>query len=115
MGSLFIGACIHSGRRSRRWSPFPARNSELDGKFASGNPLLNQRSGNLGSTETTSPRSPSCHRPRRAPGPTASAVQALRRHIGGDEEGREAAAGEQGELWLGGPMVVKGYWAWLDR
>jgi long-chain acyl-CoA synthetase len=27
-----------------------------------------------------------------------------------DEDGREVAAGEQGELWLGGPMVVKGYW-----
>jgi len=27
-----------------------------------------------------------------------------------DEAGREVAHGEQGELWLGGPMVVKGYW-----
>ena len=27
-----------------------------------------------------------------------------------DAAGREVAAGEQGELWLGGPMVVKGYW-----
>jgi O-succinylbenzoic acid--CoA ligase len=27
-----------------------------------------------------------------------------------DDDGREVAAGEQGELWLGGPMVVKGYW-----
>ena len=27
-----------------------------------------------------------------------------------DDAGREVAAGEQGELWLGGPMVVKGYW-----
>ena len=26
------------------------------------------------------------------------------------EDGREAAAGETGELWIGGPGVVKGYW-----
>ncbi|MDM0002394.1 AMP-binding protein [Variovorax sp. J22P240] len=28
-----------------------------------------------------------------------------------DEEGREVAPGETGELWIGGPMVVPGYWA----
>jgi long-chain acyl-CoA synthetase len=27
-----------------------------------------------------------------------------------DETAREVPAGEEGELWLGGPMVVKGYW-----
>lgn len=27
-----------------------------------------------------------------------------------DEEGREVAPGEQGELWIAGPMVVPGYW-----
>ncbi len=27
-----------------------------------------------------------------------------------DAEGREVATGEPGELWIGGPMVVKGYW-----
>lgn len=27
-----------------------------------------------------------------------------------DDEGREVATGEEGELWLGGPMVVQGYW-----
>ena len=27
-----------------------------------------------------------------------------------DDEGREAAPGEAGELWIGGPMVVPGYW-----
>ncbi len=28
-----------------------------------------------------------------------------------DEAGREVPAGETGELWIGGPMVVPGYWA----
>ncbi len=27
-----------------------------------------------------------------------------------DEQGREVAPGEQGELWIAGPMVVPGYW-----
>ncbi len=27
-----------------------------------------------------------------------------------DTEGREVAPGETGEIWIGGPMVVKGYW-----
>ena len=27
-----------------------------------------------------------------------------------DEDGREVAPGESGELWIGGPMVVPGYW-----
>jgi len=28
-----------------------------------------------------------------------------------DDEGREVPAGDTGELWIGGPMVVPGYWA----
>ena len=28
-----------------------------------------------------------------------------------DDEGREVATGSTGELWIGGPMVVPGYWA----
>ena len=28
-----------------------------------------------------------------------------------DDEGREVAPGATGELWIGGPMVVPGYWA----
>ena len=27
-----------------------------------------------------------------------------------DDDGREVGTGQEGELWLGGPMVVKGYW-----
>ena len=28
-----------------------------------------------------------------------------------DDDGREVPPGETGELWIGGPMVVPGYWA----
>ena len=28
-----------------------------------------------------------------------------------DDDGREVAPGQTGELWIGGPMVVPGYWA----
>jgi len=31
-----------------------------------------------------------------------------------DDDGREVAAGVSGELWIGGPMVVRGYWDNLE-
>ena len=31
-----------------------------------------------------------------------------------DEQGCEVAAGQEGELWIGGPMVVPGYWCNAD-
>ena len=64
-----------------------------------------------GATETTSPA-------------TVMPIGATRAHIDSvgvaapcaelicvDSHGRELAAGEAGELWIGGPMVVPGYWA----
>jgi long-chain acyl-CoA synthetase len=27
-----------------------------------------------------------------------------------DDDGRECAPGEQGEIWMAGPMVIPGYW-----
>jgi hypothetical protein len=57
-------------------------NSGLYGKLTSGNPLLNQRSGNLGSTETTFPVTimpPSDTYAR----PDSVGCAGLRRHIGG--------------------------------
>ena len=32
-----------------------------------------------------------------------------------DDDGRELPPGETGELWIGGPMVVPGYWAQLRK
>ena len=63
-----------------------------------------------GSTETTSPvtmmpPSETCARPDSVGcGVPCADILVV------DDDGREVAAGEQGELWLGGPMVVKGYW-----
>ena len=63
-----------------------------------------------GATETTSPA-------------TVMPAQLTREHLASvgrpvacaevavmDEDGRELPPGEEGELWLKGPMVVKGYW-----
>ena len=63
-----------------------------------------------GSTETTSPvaimpPSETCARPD-----SVGCAVPCADILVVDDEGREVAAGEQGELWLGGPMVVKGYW-----
>ncbi len=64
-----------------------------------------------GSTETTSPATVMPHGPAAGradsvgvPVPCAD-IRVM------DDAGRELPAGETGELWIGGPMVVPGYWA----
>jgi acyl-CoA synthetase (AMP-forming)/AMP-acid ligase II len=63
-----------------------------------------------GSTETTSPTT------IMPPGQTASHSDSVGRALPCaqiaimDEAGREVPRGEPGEIWIGGPMVVKGYW-----
>lgn len=63
-----------------------------------------------GSTETTSPAT------IMPPGQTADHSDSVGRALPCarivimDEAGREAPRGEPGEIWIGGPMVVKGYW-----
>src|SRR5262249_24338165 len=63
-----------------------------------------------GSTETTSPVTlmPPSETPAR-PDSVGCAVPCADILVV-DDDGHEVAAGEQGELWLGGPMVVKGLW-----
>jgi long-chain acyl-CoA synthetase len=78
-------------------------------RFARMLPLLSLMNA-YGSTETTSPvtimpPSETCARPNSV-GCAVPCADILVM----DDEGREVASGEQGELWLGGPMVVKGYW-----
>jgi long-chain acyl-CoA synthetase len=63
-----------------------------------------------GATETTSPTT------IMPPGRTAERPDSVGRVVPCgdlrvmDAEGREVAPGEAGEIWIGGPMVVKGYW-----
>lgn len=64
-----------------------------------------------GATETTSPTSimPLGHTAR-APDSIGCVVPCGEVKIM-DEEGREVPPGEPGEIWVSGPMVVRGYWA----
>jgi acyl-CoA synthetase (AMP-forming)/AMP-acid ligase II len=63
-----------------------------------------------GSTETTSPAT------MMPPQETAARLDSVGRAVACgeilvmDENGREVPAGTEGEIWLRGPMVVKGYW-----
>lgn len=63
-----------------------------------------------GATETTSPATimPIGHTPGRLDSVGRAVPCAEIRVM--DAEGREVPAGETGELWIRGPMVVKGYW-----
>src|SRR6185437_10986004 len=63
-----------------------------------------------GATETTSPTS------IMPPGDGAAHPDSVGRVVPGgsvrvvDAEGRDLPAGEAGEIWIAGPMVVPGYW-----
>jgi long-chain acyl-CoA synthetase len=63
-----------------------------------------------GSTETTSPVTmmPPSETARRAD--SVGCALPCGDILVMDDDGREVAPGSEGELWLGGPMVVKGYW-----
>jgi O-succinylbenzoic acid--CoA ligase len=63
-----------------------------------------------GSTETTSPVTmmPPSETPRRSD--SVGCALPCADILVMDEAGREVPPGVEGELWLGGPMVVKGYW-----
>ena len=63
-----------------------------------------------GSTETTSPATmmPPSETARRSD--SVGCALPCADILVMDDEGREVPAGTEGELWLGGPMVVKGYW-----
>jgi O-succinylbenzoic acid--CoA ligase len=63
-----------------------------------------------GATETTSPTTLMPIGQTRAHADTVGAPLPCAAVIVMDEQGHELPAGEVGELWISGPMVVKGYW-----
>jgi acyl-CoA synthetase (AMP-forming)/AMP-acid ligase II len=87
-------------------APMPAATIERLAKALPGLGLMNA----YGATETTSPAT------IMPPDQTARRRLSVGRPIAGaeicimDEEGREVPAGETGEIWIRGAMVVPGYW-----
>jgi len=63
-----------------------------------------------GATETTSPTTLMPLGQTRARADTVGAPLPCAAVVVMDEHGRELPKGEVGELWISGPMVVKGYW-----
>lgn len=64
-----------------------------------------------GATETTSPATLMPIGATRARIDSVGVAAPCAELICVDSHGRELPAGESGELWIGGPMVVPGYWA----
>jgi long-chain acyl-CoA synthetase len=63
-----------------------------------------------GATETTSPTTMMPAGQTRAHADTVGVALPCAEVVVMDEAGREVGVGETGELWIGGPMVVPGYW-----
>jgi long-chain acyl-CoA synthetase len=63
-----------------------------------------------GATETTSPTTMMPAGQTRAHADTVGVALPCAQVVVMDDAGREVDAGETGELWIGGPMVVPGYW-----
>ena len=63
-----------------------------------------------GATETTSPTTMMPAGQTRAHADTVGVALPCAEVVVIDDAGHEVGAGETGELWIGGPMVVPGYW-----
>jgi O-succinylbenzoic acid--CoA ligase len=63
-----------------------------------------------GATETTSPTTMMPAGQTRAHADTVGVALPCAEVVVMDDAGHEVGAGETGELWIGGPMVVPGYW-----
>jgi long-chain acyl-CoA synthetase len=64
-----------------------------------------------GATETTSPATVMPHGPAGGKADSVGVPLPCGDVLVMDDDGRELPPGETGELWIGGPMVVPGYWA----
>lgn len=88
-------------------APMPVATIDALGQRLPGLTLLNA----YGATETTSPATMMPAGLTRAHADSVGVALPAAEIRVMDDEGREVAAGETGELWIGGPMVVPGYWA----
>jgi O-succinylbenzoic acid--CoA ligase len=87
-------------------SPMPVPTVQALGKALPGLTLVNC----YGSTETTSPATLMPQGDTAAHNDTVGKPLACADMRVMDAHGRELPAGEMGEIWIKGPMVVKGYW-----
>jgi O-succinylbenzoic acid--CoA ligase len=88
-------------------APMPVATIEALAARLPGLTLLNA----YGATETTSPVTLMPAGQTRGHADTVGVPLPAARVTVMDDDGREVAAGETGELWIAGPMVVPGYWA----
>jgi long-chain acyl-CoA synthetase len=87
-------------------APMPPSTIEEMAQQLPGLHLLNA----YGATETTSPTTLMPMGQTRAHADTVGAPLPSAAVAIMDDEGRQLPAGEVGEIWISGPMVVKGYW-----
>lgn len=87
-------------------APMPPASIE---RFAQKTPAL-QLMNVYGATETTSPTTIMPAGYTASHGDSVGLALAYADIAVMDDDGREVPAGESGELWIRGPMVVKGYW-----
>jgi long-chain acyl-CoA synthetase len=88
-------------------APMPVATIDALARQLPGLTLLNA----YGATETTSPATMMPAGLTRAHAHTVGVPLPAAEIRVMDDEGREVSPGETGELWIGGPMVVPGYWA----
>jgi O-succinylbenzoic acid--CoA ligase len=88
-------------------APMPVATIDALARKLPGLTLLNC----YGATETTSPTTMMPMGDTRSHADSVGVALPLAEVRVMDDDGREVAAGESGELWIAGPMVVPGYWA----
>ena len=110
--------CLRNGEMAQRdlrsWrvggyggAPMPVATIDALAERLPGLTLLNA----YGATETTSPATLMPAGLTRAQADSVGVALPAADILVMDDDGREAAPGQTGELWIGGPMVVPGYWA----
>ena len=88
-------------------APMPVATIDALAAALPGLTLLNA----YGATETTSPTTMMPAGQTRAHADTVGVALPAARVMAVDDDGHELPPGEVGELWISGPMVVRGYWA----